>query len=515
MKYNPYSWNTVNPNICYGRDNLLYALLNGLPGSPRYFFGIAGGRRMGKSTLLRRVEQELVSGVGKWREGGLLVLPIYVDGLELPRPLTASDVWLDILNKVQNNISSRVAEVPQVIDFGTFRSVMASIISTFSERPRIIVMFDEIEPIMANDWGQGFLAHWRSLLTNSPGLSEYFTAVFAGAQEMALLRKDITSPIADILEWYNLKALDFIDTSKLMEEPIERHWGYDIRFKLYKETGGQPMLVQYLMEQLASIPDNLAHEQLRSAIEKFDIERKWQFAEWWQRYCSPVAQRVYSRLPDDGSTISLRKLTMEFGLDDANVGLEILQHVGIASAEDDGFVFRYNGEMFRRWYRRYATLAEADLHDPEIYRLLQSVNEDLSDKYISAWQIFRTELSTYSGAIGEMRDILSLLLDYIAPDKDVVSQPNFRLEPNTNSPTRRQRVHYAARMRFSKENTKQVMSDFELLEINCDKLAQLATSAYRTSSGLSHTVATKPQAYRVLKQWDNIFAQLIADVPPK
>ncbi len=54
-----YAWNMVNPTLCYGRDGLLQELLKKLPGSPQFSFGIAGGRRMGKTTLLRRVELEL------------------------------------------------------------------------------------------------------------------------------------------------------------------------------------------------------------------------------------------------------------------------------------------------------------------------------------------------------------------------------------------------------------------------------------------------------------------------
>jgi len=89
---NPYAWNTVDPELCYGRDKLLSELLSGLPGSPRYSFGLTGGRRMGKTTLLRRVEEDLRAGIAQWQTGGLLVIPIYVDGLSLPRPLAASDV---------------------------------------------------------------------------------------------------------------------------------------------------------------------------------------------------------------------------------------------------------------------------------------------------------------------------------------------------------------------------------------------------------------------------------------
>lgn len=61
---NPYSWNTVNSALFYGQErlDLLLDMIDGLTGSPRSSFGITGSRRMGKTTLLRRLEQDLRSG---------------------------------------------------------------------------------------------------------------------------------------------------------------------------------------------------------------------------------------------------------------------------------------------------------------------------------------------------------------------------------------------------------------------------------------------------------------------
>jgi hypothetical protein len=216
-------------------------------------------------------------------------------------------------------------------------------------------------------------------------------------------------------------------------------------------------------------------------------------------------------MPDDGSQLPLRQLTREFGLDEANDALEILQHVGLIVAEEDGFAFRYSGEMFRRWYRVYGTLAESPMHDPELYARLAKVGSELADKYLSGWRIYQADLPNYSSAVGEMRDTLTLLLDRIAPDEQVSGEPGFRLEPNEQKPTRRQRVRYAARQLYNIERTKEIVSDYDLLETACDQLAQLVTGAYRAASGMTHTTATRERAYRALKQWDSILAQLLSD----
>lgn len=362
---NPYVWNEPTPKLCYGRGTLVSELLSGLPGSPRYSFGLVGGRRMGKTTLLRRVEQELKAEIEHWRAKGLRIVPIYVDGLTLPRPLSATDVWGELLRQLQQALPGTLLCTENPPDFATFKEIVQPALANLLERFRIIVMFDEIEPIVICDWARGFLAQWRALLSNTPNLSEYFTAVFAGAHEMAILQYDIGSPLKDILEWRSLRCLDFEDACDLMQEPIEREWPETFLELVYKEAGGHPFLLQYIMQQVCSATNKEAQQSVAQAVNKFIKERRWQFSEWWERYCTPTAHKVYSRLPDDGSTLSLRILSREFGFNKANDALEILQHVGLVASEDDGFAFRYNGEMFRRWYRDYVILSQASQRDSE------------------------------------------------------------------------------------------------------------------------------------------------------
>ena len=507
---NPYVWNTINLDLYYGRDGLLNDLLSGLSGSPRYSFGVAGGRRMGKTTLLRRVEQDLRTSIEQWRAGGLRVIPIYIDGLVLPRPLDASDIWVFLFRELQSALPGLLSPLEHH-DFDGFKRVVTPVLPNLPERPRIIVMFDEIEPIVTCSWADSFLSQWRALLSNTPDFSEYITAVFAGAQEMATLQRDIGSPLKDILEWCNLRSLAYEDACRLMQEPIELEWPEPFLRRVYRQTGGHPMLLQYVMQHVCQAPPETAKQSLEQAMTKFARGRGWQFGEWWGRFCSPVAQQIYARLPDDGSTLDLRTLTHEFGLNETNDALEILQHVGLVAAEEEGFAFRYSGEMFRRWYRQYGALAESPRHDSDLHARLRNVEPALADKYLSAWKIYQSELPNYSGAVSELRDLLTLLLNRIAPDEQVRAEPDFQFESGQNRPTRRQRVRYAARRRQGTERTKEIVSDFDLLETSSGQLAQVVVNAYKSASDLTHTTATRERAYRVLKQWDSILAQLLPE----
>ena len=511
MNANPYAWNIVNPNLCYGRDALLSELLSGLPGSPRYSFGVAGGRRMGKTTILRRVEQDLRAGVDQWKAGGLLVIPIYIDGLTLPRPLHAFDIWGAILEQLRSAVPDPQLDARNHMDFYAFKQAIQPALASLPEHPRVVVMFDEIEPITVCEWAESFFDHWRALLSNTPGLSEYFSVVFAGARDMEALRRDLTSPLRDVLEWRNLRVLDYDDACRLMQEPVDTQWSGTFLRQTYAETGGHPMLLQYVMQHVCSGSPEIAEQLAQQAALKFIRERGWQFSEWWNRFCSPTAQRIYMRLPDDGGLLPLRTLTREFGLDKANDALEILQHVGLVISEEDDFSFRYAGEMFRRWYRVYGTLSEAPQHDPELYARLSQIGPGLGDKYLSAWRIYQSDIPNYSGALVEMRGVLEYLVDRFAPSKVVQAETGFKFETDRQEPTLRQRIRYMMRQHYGADRTKEIVSDYNLLEIASDQLAGLTTMAHRTTSGMAHDTATREMAYRALKQWDSILVQLIPD----
>jgi len=49
---------------------------------------------------------------------------------------------------------------------------------------------------------------------------------------------------------------------------------------------------------------------------------------------------------------------------------------------------------------------------------------------------------SYRGAAAELREALREVLDHLAPDKEVISQENFKLEKDQKRPTRKQKVRY-------------------------------------------------------------------------
>src|SRR5438105_365824 len=54
---------------------------------------------------------------------------------------------------------------------------------------------------------------------------------------------------------------------------------------------------------------------------------------------------------------------------------------------------------------------------------------------------------SYRGVAHEMREVLRETLDYLAPDRDVMAEANFKLEMGMSKPTQRQKALYVLRKR--------------------------------------------------------------------
>jgi len=511
---NPYHPTLINPQLCYGRYILLGELMSGLPGSMRKSFAITGARRMGKTTLLRRLEIELDSCKQLWEKGGVKIIPIYIDGMALPAEITQSYLWNIIISNVQEALN-HVIQTHNNLDFSLFKSIALSTLSQTTLIPRIIVIFDEIERIIPYEWSKAYWDHWRALLSNTPGISEFITAVFCGAREMNAFKVDLTSPLRDILEWHNLYPLDYEDACSLMQEPINTSFPEIFLQRVYEESGGHPMLIQYFMQYICEHPLNDAEHWLEEAIKKFHRERRWQFSDWWEKYCSTNARDIYTYLSAKNEPASRRELTRTFGSTTTDEAVEILLHVGIIKEEDDGFTYRVNGQMFHKWYLEYGILDQEPQYDHFLLERLNSVDPDLGtilgDKYISAWKIFQSSPPNYSGTLVELRGILEMLLDKFAPKSIVAKEPDFKPESGKQEASLRQQLRYYIKKKYkNNETTKELVNEYNLLELQ-EQLANISTKAHRTASSLAHETATKDQAYQAIKQWESIFYRLLPE----
>ncbi len=397
MASNPYRWDKINVTLFYGRNQLRYELVEGLRNGQS--FGITGGRRMGKTTLLRRVEADLGERAKQWANGGLLVIPIYIDGLLLSRPVTLEQIFGFILQKIgewaatdkKSATNSRSEPLP-LHPFAAQLAQQIKDINTSNYRPQIIVLFDEVETILNCDWGQGFFSNWRALLHNEPAVSPYISAVFAGASEMFQLARDVGSPLGNILSWRELHLFSFEDTSLLVNEPTHNYLPSEFAERVFQETGGHPALIQYLMKFVCDRNLDTAEQSLNQAIESFHAYERDKFERWWEKF-SPLAQQLYAQILSTGIPISRHLLIQAFNSADIGRALDILCHSGVVSYDSSLDSYVAAGQMFPQWFNQFGIVQTTPELTERVDRLLRDLErtlrlllqEHLTQKYGEDW----------------------------------------------------------------------------------------------------------------------------------
>lgn len=393
---NPYRWDQVDINLFYGRDSLRKELVTRLGDGQS--FGITGGRRMGKTTLLRRVEADLKTRAKQSMSGGLCILPVYIDTLALPHPITPDGIFNLILKKIERGIEPVYKPNSgnrRVIDslLHPFASELADLIRRVSDyRLQIVILFDEVEPILDLEWGTAFFSNWRAFLHNEPAISPYVSAAFAGASEMIHLARDIGSPLGNVLTWRELALFPFEDTALLVNEPTNNYLSLEFAKRVYQETCGHPFLTQYVMKAVCEQDLDHASRSLEQAVETFLIYEHDKFERWWEQL-SPIAQQLYGQLVQSSAPTPRRFLLQAFSGGDVNRSLDVLCHTGIASFVSGQDAYTASGAMFSRWFLKSGTInVTPDLAD-QVDRLLRELErslrrllrEHLESKYGPDW----------------------------------------------------------------------------------------------------------------------------------
>lgn len=109
----------------------------------------------------------------------------------------------------------------------------------------------------------------------------------------------------------------------------------------------------------------------------------------------------------------------------------------------------------------------------------------------------QTRLS-WRGPATDLREALRELLDHLAPDEDVTSVPNFKLEPDTKGPTMKQKVRYILSKRGVSRSGSAVP---EGAAASVDEaLGTFVRSLYTRSSVSTHTPTEKTEVARI-RDW--------------
>lgn len=397
--HNPYDWQRVNPDLFYGRTHLASDLVRRLVNGQS--FGITGGRRMGKSTLLRRTEKDLLSYADNAKLGGLLVLPIYIETRILSSGSSSDSLYQGIATLVSEQIKQALGTLgtkPENITAQNFTTYLQAQVNSITDyRAQIIFLFDEVEPIIETDWGGAFFAQWRALLHNMPDLSLYISALFTGASEMFKIARDIGSPLGNILVWRELELFSQDETAKLMREPSGYHWSDSFVRDVFELTGGHPYIIQYVMQLVCAHDVEEASQALGEAKSQFLSEQRILFQSWWDKFDETI-HAIYARLVAkvnvgaEPSSLSTKTLIVGFG-HGTDRSLSILAHTGVIRIDWETDLVETAGDLFNEWFTRFGTIEVTPTLADQVDLLLKDVERKLrkllashlNNKYKPSW----------------------------------------------------------------------------------------------------------------------------------
>jgi hypothetical protein len=132
---------------------------------------------------------------------------------------------------------------------------------------------------------------------------------------------------------------------------------------------------------------------------------------------------------------------------------------------------------------------------PKIALSYKQVIQDLSD----------LQRSSYRGVAAELREVLRELLDYLAPDEEVLK--TVTLEPEQQRPSMKQRTGFALRKQGVAASARKMAED-AVSEVE-DRIGALTRSVYDRGSAAAHAATTRGEVMRMKGFADAVLAELL------
>ena len=140
--------------------------------------------------------------------------------------------------------------------------------------------------------------------------------------------------------------------------------------------------------------------------------------------------------------------------------------------------------------------ATQDQEDQKILETLVKINPSAAASYTQGLLDLRDyDRKSWRGTAAEFREALRELLDTMAPDKEVMTQPGFRLEPDVKGPTMKQKVVFILKSR--QLSSSQVNTSAGVIDVIDATVGQFVRSVYADSSKATHTQVSKDGVLRV------------------
>jgi hypothetical protein len=359
---NPYNYHLPvrDDAMFFGRAELLSDLSSGLAQPVPLSAAVFGGRRFGKTSLLRKLQRDMAGQAGT--SGNRRLIPWYYDP-QAGYPIACDDdFFLLVLEGLRTSICEEM--VPQALVEDTYVSELRRgaglafevcfrmLIGEAGQRVRLVMLIDEAEALLTAPWGAELRPVLRRLLSNST-IVDSLALVMAGSTAFHTQVAEKDSPLENILTRYSLNNLTHGETLALAREPNQGLFRADAAEEVWRQTGGHPCLVQFIMQELWRDVAEATVENVQDIASTFP-ERLNHF-ESWRAALSPLAHAVYRWIATQDAPPSFGGIRRRFAIAggaDLLHAWNALGYHGVIAVTGAGRSrqFATAGQMFRDWF---------------------------------------------------------------------------------------------------------------------------------------------------------------------
>ena len=149
------------------------------------------------------------------------------------------------------------------------------------------------------------------------------------------------------------------------------------------------------------------------------------------------------------------------------------------------------------------------LNNDRIYTSLKNISEVLANSYAQIKiDIQDDSRLSWAGTAHEIRQLLSTLLETLAPDEEVIKQPWYKQEPQTKGPTQKQRTRYLLQTREAGSKVQEVADQVTNLD---EWIGNIVRATYSRASDAAHRFKEQKEVLRILRYFE-AFAQDLLDL---
>ena len=367
MTGNPYRYQI--PGHHYVGD-LPQRIIDGMMCSGEHF-GVVGGRRCGKTSIIKVLESSLPSEA---LARPVVPVPVYVSGLDRVSP---GALFREILRAMTAELEGyqwsefvREEEPFDVFKTAVEGRVGSDLTDRHGSEWMAVIMIDEIDTLAGRlddgGYGEVFFANLRHLVMEHEMYGNFRLVVTGVNDPEGVINRG--SPF-NMLATLQLGILSTENVDTLIAAGFPDGIPEAAKERLVQLTGRHPYLLQGVLQRLWR-PDgqDMNAEEVRSGAASFQQEHS-DFARWLSVF-DRVPRMVYAYLSAQaGRGVSAAELASRLATapgrgvtrGEVDEALTVLATHGVI--EQDGVYYRISGTMFRDWFDAHAPVATDDVFE--------------------------------------------------------------------------------------------------------------------------------------------------------